>query len=279
MPRNWIITGASSGFGRALAEAVLAQGDRAVVTARSEASLADLRSAYADRVAPVVLDLTQPERITAAAREAENAFGQVDVLVNNAGYGVIGAVEEMSPAEYRPMMEANFFGTVEFTRALLPAMRARGRGHIVNISSVAGMAARPGYGFYAASKFALEGMSEALAGELRPLGIHVTLIEPGPFRTEFTGRSLQLAEQVIGDYAATAGASRETVRNRHGSQPGDPARAAAVILEAVASEDPPLRLPLGSYAYGRIREKLAGVAADLDAWEPRAGAATEFSGD
>lgn len=279
MPRNWIITGASSGFGRALAEAVLAQGDHAVVTARSEASLTDLHSAYPGRVAPIALDLTQPERITPAAREAENAFGHVDVLVNNAGYGVIGAVEEMSPAEYRPMMEANFFGTVEFTRALLPAMRARGRGHIVNISSVAGITARPGYGFYAASKFALEGMSEALASELRPLGIYVTLIEPGPFRTEFTGSSLQLAEQVIDDYAATAGASRETVRSRHGNQPGDPTRAAAVILEAVASENPPLRLPLGSYAYGRMHEKLASVAADLDAWESRAGAATEFPGD
>ncbi len=276
MQRVWVITGASSGFGRALAEAVLQGGDAAVLTARRQEAVQDLAERYPDQVATLALDLTDGERIAEAAAAAEDAFGRVDVLVNNAGFGVIGAVEEMTPAEYRPMLEANFFGTVEFTRALLPGMRGRRGGRIVNISSVAGMTARPGYGFYAASKFALEGLSEALAGELEPLGIHVTLIEPGPFRTEFTGRSLRLADHVIEDYATTSGASRETVTNRHGNQPGDPQRAAQVILEAVAMDNPPLRIPLGRYAYGRMREKLAAVAADIDAWESRAGAPTEF---
>ena len=276
MQRVWVITGASSGFGRALAEAVLQRGDAAVVTARRQEAVQDLADRYPDQVATLSLDLTDTKGIADAAAAAEGAFGHVDVLVNNAGFGVIGAVEEMTPAEYRPMLEANFFGTVEFTRALLPGMRQRRRGHIVNISSVAGMTARPGYGFYAASKFALEGLSEALAGELAPLGIHVTIIEPGPFRTEFTGRSLRMAERIIDDYAATSGTSRETVTNRHGNQPGDPNRAAEVILEAVSMDNPPLRIPLGSYAYGRIREKLAAVTADIDTWESRAGAPTEF---
>lgn len=279
MQRVWVITGASSGFGRALARAVLGQGDRAVVTARQRGAVQDLADAHPGQAFPLALDLTDADSVPTAAAAAEQAFGHVDVLVNNAGFGVIGAVEEMTPAEYRPMMEANFFGTVAFTRALLPAMRRRRSGHIVNISSVAGVTARPGYGFYAASKFALEGLSEALAGELKPLGLHVTLIEPGPFRTEFTGRSLRLAEQVIDDYATTSGASRETVTKRHGNQPGDPDRAAQVILEAVAAEQPPLRIPLGSYAYGRIREKLAAVTADIDAWEDRAAKATEFPDD
>ncbi len=276
MPRNWMITGASSGFGRALAKAALRQGDTVAVTARHPEALEELAQSHPGQVHPLALDLTEPTSVAAAAAATERTLGQVDVLVNNAGFGVIGAVEEMTPAEYRPMMEANFFGTIELTRALLPGMRRHRAGHIVNISSVAGITARPGYGFYAASKFALEGLSESLAGELAPLGIRVTLVEPGPFRTEFTGRSLRLAEQVIDDYAATSGASRETVTNRHGNQPGDPQRAAEVILEAVAMEQPPLRIPLGSYAYGRIREKLAAVAADIDTWEPRAGKATEF---
>lgn len=276
MQRVWVITGASSGFGRALAEAVLRGGDATVLTARQQEAVQDLAQRYPGQVATLALDLTDTEGTAAAAAAAERAFGQVDVLVNNAGFGLIGAVEEMTPAEYGPMLEANFFGTVEFTRALLPGMRRRRSGRIVNISSVAGMTARPGYGFYAASKFALEGLSEALAGELEPLGIHVTLIEPGPFRTEFTGRSLRLAEHVIEDYATTSGASRETVTNRHGNQPGDPQRAAEVILEAVAMDNPPMRIPLGRYAYGRIREKLAAVTADIDAWESRAGAPTEF---
>lgn len=274
--RNWVITGASSGFGRALANAVLARGDRAVVTARHRDAVQELADTYPGQVATLALDLTHADQIPGAARATEEAFGPVDVLVNNAGFGVIGAVEEMTPEEYRPMLEANFFGTIAFTRALLPGLRRRRQGHIVNISSVAGLSSRPGYGFYAASKFALEGASEALAGELKPLGIHVTLVEPGPFRTEFTGRSLRLAERVIDDYAGTSGVSRETITNRHGNQPGDPQRAAQVILAVVDAPEPPLRVPLGSYAYGRIREKLDAVRADLDAWEPLAGKAAEF---
>lgn len=274
--RNWLITGCSSGFGRALAQAALAEGDNVVLTARATDTLNELIDQYPRRALPMRLDVTDPEQITAAVRVAEQTFGGVDVLVNNAGYGLIGAIEETDPAEYRSMFETNFFGAIAMTQAVLPAMRRRRRGHIVNISSVAALTCRPGYGFYAASKSALEGASEALAQELRPLGIFVTLVEPGPFRTDFAGRSLGMAENVIDDYAATSGASRDAIRGRSGSQAGDPARAAEVIIAATRVVEPPLRLPLGSHAYDRIREKLAAVTADVEQWEAAAGRAVEF---
>ncbi len=273
--RRWLITGCSSGFGRELAKAVLARGDRAVITARHTESLQDLVSAYPDTAMAKALDLTKQESIPPFMRAVERSLGGVDVLVNNAGFGVLGAVEELTPEEYRPMFETNFFGTVELTRALLPAMRERRSGHIVNVSSIAGVITRGAYGFYAATKFALEGVSEALAAELSPLGIHVTLVEPGPFRTDFAGRSLQLSRTVIEDYADTAGASRAAISQRNGRQTGDPARAAAVILQAVDAEQPPFRLPLGAFAHQRVREKVAALE-DALAWEAIAGKATEF---
>ncbi len=276
--KNWVITGSSSGFGRELAKAVLERGDRVVITARSTDSLRELTDAYPDNAIPMALDLTRHETIKPFAKAAEQALGHVDVLVNNAGFGVMGAVEEVEPEEYRPMFETNFFGAVELTRALLPAMRARRSGHIVNISSIAGIITRGAYGFYAATKFALEAISEALAAELKPLGMHVTLIEPGPFRTDFAGRSLRMAKTMIDDYADTAGASRAAIAERNGRQTGDPARAAQVILQAVASENPPLRLPLGSFAYQRVREKITALQTDADAWEGVAGKAVEFDG-
>lgn len=274
--RRWLITGCSSGFGRELAKAVLARGDRAVVTARSTGPLQDLVDAYPEQAMAKALDLTKQETIAPFARAVERTLGGVDVLVNNAGFGVMGAVEELTPEEYRPMFETNFFGTVELTRALLPGMRQRRTGHIVNVSSIAGVITRGAYGFYAATKFALEGVSEALAAELAPLGIHVTLVEPGPFRTDFAGRSLQLSKTVIDDYAATAGASRAAISQRNGRQSGDPARAARVMIQAVDADRPPFRLPLGSFAYQRVREKIAALETDALAWEATAGKATEF---
>ncbi|MCC5859545.1 MAG: SDR family NAD(P)-dependent oxidoreductase [Ectothiorhodospiraceae bacterium] len=275
MQRGWVITGCSSGFGRELAIAVLERGDRAVVTARRAEAVQDLADAYPDQAVAMALDLNHRDGIVPFARAAEQTLGAVDVLVNNAGYGVMGAVEELTPEEYRPMFETNFFGPVELTRALLPAMRERRRGHIVNVSSIAGVITRGAYGFYAATKFALEGVSEALAAEVGPLGIRVTLVEPGPFRTDFAGRSLQVARSVIDDYADTAGAGRAAITQRDGRQPGDPARAARLILEAVDAEHPPFRIPMGTFAHQRVREKIAALEAAL-AWEDRAGAGTEF---
>jgi short-subunit dehydrogenase len=255
----------------------LAEGDKVLLTARSPKPLHEIAERYADRARVAALDVTQPEQIARAVRVAEESFGSIDVLVNNAGYGLIGALEETRADEYRPMFEVNFFGAIEMIRAVLPLMRRQRRGHIVNISSIAGLTCRPGYAFYGASKFALEGASEALAQEVAPLGIKVTLVEPGPFRTEFAGRSLHCAEMIMDHYAATSGVNREQIALRNGKQPGDPVRAARIILEAVRAEQPPLHLPVGSYAYGRVREKVASLMADVEAWEARAGKPAEFS--
>lgn len=277
--RIWLITGCSTGFGHALAEAVLTDGDKALLTARRPEQLKTFADRYPGQAEIAALDVTKPDQIRQAVEKVERAFGGIDILVNNAGYGLIGALEETSPDEYRPMFEVNFFGAVEMIRAVLPLMRRRRRGHIVNLSSIAGLTCRAGYGFYGASKFALEGASEALAQEVAPLGIKVTLVEPGPFRTDFAGRSLAAAATVIDDYAATTGVNREQIAERNGQQPGDPARAAKAIVAVTRAERPPLHLPLGSYAYGRAREKLAAVAADVDAWEAVGGKATEFPED
>jgi NAD(P)-dependent dehydrogenase (short-subunit alcohol dehydrogenase family) len=274
--RTWLITGCSSGFGRALAQAALEAGDRVLLTARDPAALEPLVAQYPERAAGERLDVTQPAQIAQVVAMAEQRFGAIDVLVNNAGYGVVGALEEIEPAEYRPMFEANFYGAMEMIRSVLPGMRRRRRGHIVNISSIAGLTCRAGYSFYGASKFALEGASEALAEEVAPLGIKVTLVEPGPFRTDFAGRSLQRAATRIDEYADTSGANIDAIAQRNGSQLGDPARAAQAILAAVNAERPPLRLPLSTYAYDRARTKLASLAAELDAWEAVGGKATEF---
>jgi NAD(P)-dependent dehydrogenase (short-subunit alcohol dehydrogenase family) len=275
-PRTWLITGCSSGFGRALAVAALEDGERVVVTARQPQPLQALIERYPGRALALALDVTRAEQVSAALAEAERAFGGIDLLVNNAGYGVIGAVEETAPEEFRPMFEVNFFGAMAMIRAVLPQMRRRRSGHIVNISSIAGLTCRAGYGFYGASKFALEGASEALAEELAPHGIKVTLVEPGPFRTDFAGRSLHNAQCNIADYEGTSGVNRDAIAKRHGRQAGDPARAARAIIAATRVERPPLHLPLGAYAYERARGKLAALAAELDAWEALAGKATEF---
>ena len=276
MTKTWLITGCSSGFGKVLAHAVLARGDRLIATARKEEDLGDLAGRGRDVVRTAPLDVTKPGAAAAAAALAEEAFGGLDVLVNNAGYGFMGAVEEATPEEYRPMFETNVFGLIETTRAVLPALRKRRGGRIVNFSSGAGIAGAAGYGYYNATKFAVEGLSEALAQEVAPLGLAVIIVEPGPFRTEFLGRSINTARNEIPAYADTSGKLRAYRDGNNGKQAGDPEKAVAVILKAVDAEQPPLHLPLGPVAYGIAEKKLAAFKQDMDAWRGAA-IATDFA--
>ncbi|TXH04553.1 MAG: SDR family NAD(P)-dependent oxidoreductase [Nevskiaceae bacterium] len=263
----WFITGCSKGLGRALAETVIRQGHRAAVTARDTRTLDALVALAPERVLALTLDVNSEAQAHEAVRQTIGHFGRIDVLVNNAGYGLAGAVEEVSDAEARAQMETNVFGVLKLTRAALPPMRAQKSGHILNISSVAGVVSTPGLGIYNASKYALEGFSEALAQELAPLGIKVTLIEPGPFRTDWAGPSLATPQKMIGDYADTAHKTIQMLNGYSGQQPGDPHKAAVAMMLVVDSPKPPLRLPLGEMAVGRIRHKLATMTAELDAWE------------
>jgi NAD(P)-dependent dehydrogenase (short-subunit alcohol dehydrogenase family) len=263
----WFITGCSTGFGREIAREVLARGWRAVVTARDPSKVADLVAADPDRALALALDVTDPAQVRAAVQAAEERFGGIDVLVNNAGYGYLAAVEEGEDAEIRAMFEANFFGLADTVRAVLPGMRCARRGHIVNITSVGGLVGNPGSGYYAATKFAVEGLSEALGKEVAPLGIKVTAVEPGPFRTDWAGRSLKQARQPIADYQATAGARRAQIAGYSGQQPGDPERAAKAIVAAVLSPSPPAHLVLGKPGLGLVRQKLEALKAEIDTWE------------
>ena len=276
MIKTWLITGCSGGFGKTLAEAVLARGDRLVATARDAGPLGDLSNRYPDAVRTAALDVTQEGSAAAAVALAEEAFGGLDILVNNAGFGFMGAIEEATPAEYRPMFETNVFGLIETTRAALPALRKRKGARVVNFSSGAGIAGAAGYGYYNATKFAVEGLSEALAQELVPLGLAVIIVEPGPFRTDFLGRSISTAKNEIDDYAETSGKLRQYRDSNNGRQAGDPEKAVAVILKAVDAATPPLHLPLGPVAYAIAEKKLAAFRADLDAWRDIA-TATDFS--
>ena len=265
--RVWLITGCSRGLGRTLAEAVLARGDRLVATARDAQSLEPLRQLAPERVRAHALDVNREDRVQAVVAAAIAAFGRIDVLVNNAGYGLAGAVEEVSDAEARAQFETNVFGALSLTRAVLPQMRAQRSGHILQISSAAGFVSSPGLGLYNASKFALEGYSEALAQEVAPLGIRVTIIQPGPFRTDWAGPSLLTPQHRIAAYADTAHKTIATLNGYSGKQPGDPVRAAAAMIQVVETAHPPLRLPLGEGALGRIRAKLKSVSEELAAWE------------
>ncbi len=260
----WLITGCSTGFGRELVRAVLDCGQRVVATARRPASLEEFAGHPAALVAE--LDVTRPEQIAQALAAAESRFGRVDVLVNNAGYGYLSAIEEGEDDEVRAMFEANVFGLTAMTKAVLPGMRARRRGHIVNISSMGGLIGFPGIGYYNATKFAVEGLSEALAKECAPLGIKVTVVEPGPFRTDWAGRSLKTPQTPIADYAATAGARRDAVRGYSGQQPGDPVRAAQAIITAVEAPEPPLHLVLGRVACDAVAADLAAFERELAVW-------------
>jgi NAD(P)-dependent dehydrogenase (short-subunit alcohol dehydrogenase family) len=263
----WMITGCSTGFGRELACQLLERGCRVVLTARDPGTIRELAAAYPQSALAVALDVTKKPDIDRALLASQRAFGSVDVLVNNAGYGYYAPVEEGDEAAVRAMFETNFFGLVALTQALLPSMRARRSGFIVNISSVGGLVAHPGSGYYAASKFAVEGLSEALSKEVGPLGIRVLLVEPGPFRTRFVENSQGAPSMRIPDYAATVGARRAAVQANRGKQPGDPARAATAIIAAVQSPSPPLRLVLGAQALGHIRAKLKSLTQEIDTWE------------
>jgi NAD(P)-dependent dehydrogenase (short-subunit alcohol dehydrogenase family) len=265
--RVWLITGTSTGFGRQLAETLIGRGERVVATARNVAGIKDLAEQASDQVLTVRLDVTDQASIRDAVNAAIARFGRIDVLVNNAGHGLVGALEELSDAQLRTVLETNVFGVAAVTRAVLPTMRAQRSGHVVQLSSVGGAVGNPGHAAYATSKFALEGMSEALAGEVAPLGIRVSIVEPGPFRTEFAGRSMSFAEP-IDDYRDTpAGALRTRFRDQDGRQPNDPARAAEAIILLVDRPDSPLRLPLGPEAVTRIRSKLTAQLDDLTVWE------------
>jgi NAD(P)-dependent dehydrogenase (short-subunit alcohol dehydrogenase family) len=264
--RVWLISGSSSGFGRSIAEAALRAGDRVVATARRPQALSDLVATAPDRVLAVGLDVTDQSQIDAAIGRAYSRFGGVDVLVNNAGYGSVGAVEELVDSDLRALMETMFFGAVALTRAVLPLMRARGSGAIVQMSSMGGQFAPPGFGAYCAAKFALEAISESLSAELAPFGIRVLIVEPGAFRTSFGGDAMHRSPD-SGVYADTVGPTRAAVDAMHGTQPGDPAKAAAAILAALASGSAPLRLALGADAADAVAGALDRRRHDLVAWE------------
>jgi NAD(P)-dependent dehydrogenase (short-subunit alcohol dehydrogenase family) len=267
-PKVWLITGCSTGFGRALAEAVLKQGDYLLATAREPGQLHALIEDYPETAKAVRLDVTLSQDIQAAVDAAIATFGRIDVLVNNAGHGLIAALEEVSDVEIHQFFETNFFGALRLMRSVLPVMRQQGSGHIVNLSSTAGLVGFGGSSLYCGAKFALEGTSEALAKEVKPFGIKVTLIEPGAFRTRFNGRSLAVAKRSIDAYATMSSAALQWFKQMDGQQPGDPAKAAQAIIQAVESPHPPMRLALGTDAMSLIQEKLEWVKTDLDAWQP-----------
>lgn len=263
----WLITGCSSGFGRELVRATLAHGFRVAATARNPAKLAELVAGHGDQGRALTLDVTRPEQILHAVKEAERTFGRIDVLVNNAGYGYLAAVEEGDEKDIRAVFETNFFGLAAMVRAVLPGMRARHSGTIVNVASVGGIIGFAGSGYYAATKFAVEGLSESLAQEVEPLGIHVILIEPGPFRTDWAGRSLKQAASFIADYEHTADERRRAVAAYSGTQPGDPARAAEAIIKAVMSPRPPRHLVLGREGIENVQKQLHSILQELDLWK------------
>jgi NAD(P)-dependent dehydrogenase (short-subunit alcohol dehydrogenase family) len=262
----WFITGCSTGFGRELARTTLERGYRVVVTARNPAEIADLAKGHEANALTLALDVTKADQIAASVAAAEARFGRIDVLVNNAGVGYFGAVEDSDDAEVRRMFEINFWGLANMARAVLPGMRARRSGHIVNISSMGGVRGAPAVGYYNATKFGLEGLSEALAQETAPLGIKVLIVEPSGFRTDWAGRSANETKHPIADYDSTAGARLRMIRGYSGKQPGDPVRAAAAIVQAVEAPDAPLRLMLGKAALAAGRGKVEALAKDFEAW-------------
>jgi NAD(P)-dependent dehydrogenase (short-subunit alcohol dehydrogenase family) len=263
--KTWFITGISSGLGKALAETVLAHGDFVFGTFRHPEQVTAYNAAHAGRSLALALDITQPDQIRQAVEQVTRQFGAVDVLVNNAGFGFAGAIEEASEAEIRTVFEANFFGTIAVTQAFLPLFRKQKQGYIIQISSHSGVKSMPGFGVYNASKFALEGASEALAAEVAPLGIRLTLVEPGPFRTNFAGDSFKQAATRLDDYTATAGAFRSRMGQINGQQEGDPAKAAEAIWQLAQSDAPPLRLPLGKIALASLTAKIESLQQDVDA--------------
>jgi NAD(P)-dependent dehydrogenase (short-subunit alcohol dehydrogenase family) len=270
MNRNdpvWLITGCSTGFGRELAKLVLARGWRAVVTARNSAQVEDIAAGHGDRALVQALDVTSHEQILDVVALARKRFGRIDVLVNSAGYGYLSAIEEGEDAEVRAIFETNVFGLIDATKAVLPIMRTQRSGLIINLSSIGGIASLAATGYYHGTKYAVEGISESLAAEVRPLGIDVMLVEPAGFRTNWAGSSMKESNTCIDAYDATAGERRRQTRARSGSQPGDPVRAARAIVDAALSDTPPLRLLLGKAALEMARRKLELMRGDFDRWE------------
>jgi NAD(P)-dependent dehydrogenase (short-subunit alcohol dehydrogenase family) len=267
MSKVWFITGCSTGFGRELAKLVLELGHKAAVTSRNADDVKDITAQYPDTSVAVTLDVTKPGEIKAAVQKTMEAFGRIDVLVNNAGIGYFGAIEESEEEEVRRMFEINFFGLANVTKEVLPIMRKQRSGHIVNISSIGGLVAFPAVGFYNATKFAVVGYSEALAKETSHLGIKVTVVAPSGFRTDWAGRSANNSKIIIDDYDTTAHRNKDAIRGLSGNQAGDPVRAVKAIVKAVESENPPLRLLLGAGALKGARNKLNELKTDYDAWE------------
>ncbi|WP_445287094.1 oxidoreductase [Variovorax atrisoli] len=264
--QTWFITGAASGFGHAFAEHALALGHNVVATARDASRLADLVALAPDRVLATPLDVDAAGAAEAAVQAAVARFGRIDVLVNNAGYGVVGALEETSDAELRALMNTNFFGAMAVTRAALPVLRAQRSGAIVNISSLGGQLSFAGFSAYSASKFALEGASEALAQEVAPFGIKVLIVEPGQFRTQLAGSGMRHMP-VIEAYQPVVGATREFAHSMHNTQAGDPRKAAVAIAKALQAENTPLRLPLGGDSVDAVRAHAQAMLKDMEAWE------------
>ena len=262
--RIWFITGISSGLGKALAEAVMDNGDFVIGTFRSQIQADVFNNLHKDDAFAINLDIANVADLHRAVEGIHQKFGRIDVLVNNAGFGFAGAIEETSLEEAKSVFETNFFAALQITQAFLPQFRQQKSGHIIQISSHGGFKAFPGFGIYNASKFALEGFSEALAIEVAPFGIKLTIVEPGPFRTNFAGKSFKLAEQIIEDYQQTAGAFRERMSLINGKQEGDPGKAANAIVEITKLDTPPLRLPLGKIAIISLTSKIESVREDID---------------
>ena len=263
----WLITGCSTGIGREIARAALEAGHSVVVTARQVEAVTDLADEFGDRAVPVALDVTDQDQIVAAVAAAADAFGGIDVLVNNAGYGYMSAVEEGDDAEVRKLFDTNYFGVVDTIKAVLPAMRARKSGHIVNISSMTGLVANPPNAYYSSTKFALEALTEALAQEVKPLGIKVTAIEPGAFRTDWARRSMHESATPIGDYEEGVGTRKTLIKEFADHLPGDPRKVAEAVLTVTNLDEPPLRLLLGRDVLKAVRDKIAALSASIDEWE------------
>jgi NAD(P)-dependent dehydrogenase (short-subunit alcohol dehydrogenase family) len=264
----WLITGCSTGIGREIAALALEQGYRVVVTARKPEAVADLVAPHGERALALALDVTDRAQIVAAIAAAEDAFGGVDVLVNNAGYGYMAALEEGEDDEVRRLFDTNYFGVVDTIKAVLPGMRSRGRGHIINMSSMTGLVANPPNVYYSSTKFALEAVTEALAQEVAALGLHVTAIEPGAFRTDWGTRSMKESAVPLEAYAETVGARKALIKAFADKLPGDPRRVADAVLRIARNEDPPLHLLLGQDVLGAFRKKLKALGELIEEWAP-----------
>ncbi|OBB19105.1 short-chain dehydrogenase/reductase [Mycolicibacterium setense] len=264
---RWLITGCSTGIGREIARAALQAGHQVVVTARRAEAVQDLVDEFGANSRAVALDVTDRDQITAAVSAADQAFGGIDVLVNNAGHGYLSAVEEGEDAQVRKLFDTNYFGVVDMIKSVLPQMRERRAGHIVNISSMTGLVANPPNAYYSSTKFALEALTEALAAEVKPLGIKVTAIEPGAFRTDWAARSMQETNSAIDDYAENVGARKTLIKQFANDLPGDPRKVAAAVLMVAGLDEPPLRLLLGRDVLKAVRDKIAAMSASIDEWE------------